>query len=87
MSELVYPASQGSSAPVAIVLALALAATVGVSAQSWDVKVAAKPAAGTTLPAGETTGPAEDGEGHSLLRFLADWATRERPANCASPAR
>ena len=31
----VRPVGQGSSAPVAIVLALALAATTGVSAQSW----------------------------------------------------
>jgi hypothetical protein len=30
------PAAPGSSAPVAIVLALALAATVGVSARSWS---------------------------------------------------
>jgi len=33
------PPSPGSSAPVAIVLALALAATVGVSARSWTYDV------------------------------------------------
>ena len=49
MSDVSHSMSRGS-APIAIVLALALAATVGVSVQSWDV-----------------------------------WATRDRPASCASP--
>ena len=35
----VHPPTPGSSAPVAIVLALALAATVGVSARSWSYDV------------------------------------------------
>ena len=39
LTEPVHPPSPGSSAPVAIVLALALAATVGVSARSWSYDV------------------------------------------------
>ena len=69
--------SQGS-APVAIVLALALAATVGVSAQSWNPRGPVK------APPAHAVAP--EGEGASLLRVLADWATgRGRVADCAPP--
>ena len=85
MGEPTYPMSQGSSAPVAIVLALALAATVGVSAQSWDVKVAARPTTGTARPATEAAATPEEGVGGSLLRhLLPEWAQRGRPADCSS---
>ena len=89
MSESTSSMSQGS-APVAIILALALAATVGVSAQSWDVKVAAKQAGGTArsgADAGAATAATDDADGNPLLRLIVDWASNGRPVNCASPPR
>jgi hypothetical protein len=91
MSESTHSMSQGS-APVAIILALALAATVGVSAQSWDVKVAAKQAGGTTRSIGDTgaaaaAAAADEADANPLLRLIVDWASNGRPVNCASPPR
>ncbi|MCE9660540.1 MAG: hypothetical protein K8R60_18595 [Burkholderiales bacterium] len=82
MSEYPYATSQGSSAPVAIVLALALAATVGVSAQNWDARAAAKaqpPGAAAAFEAADTR------DGASLVRLLVDWA-RGRTPDCAAAA-
>ena len=74
--------SQGSG-PVAIILALALAATVGVSARSWDLKPAAQPSPvvqnGGGVPA-DILGV----EGVSPLRLLGDLASRLRAAQCSS---
>lgn len=84
------PSIGQGSAPVAIILALALAATVGVSAQSWDARGAArqsapgKPGGGTeagSAAAAESTDPA------SVLRLVADWVRGDRSSNCASPPR
>ncbi len=83
MREHPYPASQGSSAPVAIVLALALAATVGVTAQNWDARAATKP-----RPAGAAAGlePADTRDGASLVRLLVDWARGRTPDCAAAPS-
>ena len=92
MSEPSQGISHGS-APVAIILALALAATVGVSAQSWDVKVAARQVYGAGkqgaeqgAEAGAAASPGESDD-VSLLRLVVDWATHGRRTNCASPPR
>jgi hypothetical protein len=69
------PMSQGS-APVAIILSLALAATVGVSAQSWDAKGVAKP------PPAARIEPVETRDGASLISVLVDWA-RGRIGTCS----
>lgn len=77
MSEPTHTISQGS-APVAIVLALALAATVAVSAQRWDAKPAAPP------PTGQAGAePVETRNGATLIRLLVDWA-RGRTADCSA---
>jgi len=88
MSEPTQGIGQGS-APVAIILALALAATVGVSAQSWDVKVAAKAVPGAGKQGGEASAAASpvQGDDVSLLRLVVDWATHGRSRDCASPPR
>ena len=87
MREPFHPMSPGGSAPVAIVLALALAATVGVSAQSWDAKVVVKPAAGAARSS-EARAQADHGDGGGvtlLARIAAAWSGRGRPAGCSDP--
>ena len=88
MSEPSQGIGQGS-APVAIILALALAATVGVSVQSWDVRGGAKPVPGATRQGGAAGAAASTGESDdvSLLRLVVGWATNGRIANCASAPR
>ncbi len=88
MSEFSNSMSQGS-APVAIILALALAATVGVSAQSWDAKGAARQAEPSRQGSAETRAvavPADESSGAALVRVWVERATGDRSTNCASPA-